>query len=170
MARNGVAPGTADDDNYPPPGFYFRVQTVNTAGEAIAGGAKLDMAFQDASGLSVEIEPETVTEGGLNTYKHRLPNPPKYTDLVLKRGFVKKALPLYQWCQATIQGGFSKPIQTKTLALQLLAPGVGSSDPSIVRQWTFYGAWPTKWAVSDFASNRDEIVIETLQFTYRYFA
>lgn len=169
MGSGGIVTGSADDDTYPTPGFYFRVQTVNTAGDAIPGGAALDMAFQDASGISVEIEPETVSEGGLNTFKHRLPTPPKYSDLVLKRGFVKKSLPLYQWCNATLQGGFSQPIQTKTLAVQLLAPGTDSSDPTITRQWTFFGAWPTKWSVSDFASNRDEIVIETLQFTYRYF-
>lgn len=169
MAK-AVAPGTADDDNYPPPGFFFRVQTIGDNGQAVPGGAKLDMAFQDAAGMSVEISPEAVAEGGLNTYQHKLPTAPKYTDLVLKRGFVRKSLPLYQWCKATIQGGFSKPIQTKTLAVQLLAPSSSGSDPAIVRQWTFYGAWPTKWAVSDFASNKDEIVIETLQFAYRYFA
>jgi phage tail-like protein len=159
----------ANKDYYPPSGFYFRVQTVDASGQAIAGGAKLDMAFQDASGLSVEMEPETLAEGGLNTYKHRLPVTPKYSDLVLKRGFVTQSLPLYQWCKATIQAGFSKPIQPKTLAVQLLAPGTGTSDPTILRQWTFFGAWPSKWNVSDFSSMKNEVVVETLQFVYRYF-
>ena len=61
----------ANQQTYPPCGFFFRVQTVDASGNAIAGGAKLDMAFQDAAGLSVEMEAETVAEGGLNTYKHR---------------------------------------------------------------------------------------------------
>ncbi len=159
----------ATEEYYPPSGFYFRVQTVDPAtGQAVAGGAKLDMAFQDASGLSVEMEPETISEGGLNTYRHRVPVAPKYGDLVLKRGLVTKSLPLYQWCKSTIQGGLAKPIQPKTLAVQLLAPG-DTADPSILRQWTLYGAWPSKWSVSDFGSNRNDTVIETLQFIYRYF-
>lgn len=160
----------ASQEYYPPSGFYFSVQTVDQTGKAISGGAKLDMAFQDASGLSVEMEPETQAEGGLNTYKHRLPVAPKYGDLVLKRGFVTQSLPLFQWCKTTIQGGFAKPIQPKTLALQLLSPGeTANATPTILRQWSFYGAWPTKWNVSDFGSNKTETVIETLQFTYRYF-
>lgn len=154
---------------YPPSGFYFSLQTVDESGKALPGGAKLDMAFQDASGIAVDMEPETQAEGGLNTYKHRLPVVPKYTDLVLKRGFVVQSLPLFQWCKATIQGGFAKPIQPKTLALQLLAPGEGGAGPTILRQWNFFGAWPTKWNLSDFGSNKNEPVIETLQFTYRYF-
>ncbi len=158
----------ANQQTYPPCGFFFRVQTVDASGNAIAGGAKLDMAFQDAAGLSVEMEAETVAEGGLNTYKHRLPSLPKYSDLVLKRGFVVQSLPLYQWCKATIQGGLAKPIQPKTLAVQLLSPGT-SADPTILRQWTFFGAWPSKWEVSEFNSTKNEVVIETLQFVYRYF-
>jgi phage tail-like protein len=154
---------------YPPSGFYFRVQTVGSTGQAVAGGAKLDMAFQDASGISVEIEPETVAEGGLNTYRHRLPTAAKYGDLVLKRGFVTTSLPLFQWCQKTIQGGLSAPIVPKVLALQLLAPSADQSSPTILRQWSFYGAWPTKWNVSEFGSNKNDVVIETLQFAYRYF-
>ena len=154
---------------YPPSGFFFRLQTVDSSGQAIAGGAKLDMAFEDASGLSVEMEAETVAEGGLNTYRHRLPVQPKYGDLVMKRGFVTQSLPLYQWCKATIQGGLSKPIQPKTLAVQLLSPTSGDADPTILRQWTFFGAWPSKWNVSDFGSNKNDVVIETLQFAYRYF-
>ena len=158
----------ANQQTYPPCGFFFRVQTVDASGNAIAGGAKLDMAFQDAAGLSVEMEAETVAEGGLNTYKHRLPSLPKYSDLVLKRGFVVQSLPLYQWCKATIQGGLAKPIQPKTLAVQLLSPGT-SADPTILWQWTFFGAWPSKWEVSEFNSTKNEVVIETLQFVYRYF-
>ena len=48
---------------YPPSAFYFRVQLANGGGEA----TPLAAAFQDASGLSVEMEPETVAEGGVTT-------------------------------------------------------------------------------------------------------
>ena len=163
-------PPTTTTDVYRPPGaFYFRVQTVGSTGQPVAGGAKLDMSFQDATGMSVEMEPETVVEGGLNTYRHRLPTTAKYGDLVLKRGYVTQSLPLYQWCQKTIQAGLSQPIQPKTLALQLLAPADDEASPTILKQWNFYGAWPKKWSVSALNSTKSEVVIETLQFAFRYF-
>ncbi len=161
-------PDSATDPYYPPSGFYFRVQFADGGGAA-AGTVKLDMSFQDASGLSVEMEPETVAEGGLNTYRHRLPVAAKYGDLVLKRGFVTDATPMFTWCQTTLQQGLVQPIKPKNLSLQLLAPGSGQGAPKILRQWSFYGAWPTKWNLSDFGSTKNEIVIETLQFAYRYF-
>ena len=161
-------PDSATGEYYPPSGFYFRVQLANARGGA-AGTAKLDMAFQDASGLSVEMEPETVAEGGLNNYRHRLPVAAKYGDLVLKRGLVTDTLPLFTWCQTTLQAGLAKPIQPKNLSLQLLGPGSGKGGPKILCQWSFFGAWPTKWNLSDFDSTKNEVVIETLQFAYRYF-
>jgi phage tail-like protein len=154
---------------YPPSGFYFRVQFAGS--DTSSGTAALDLAFQDASGLSVEMEPETVAEGGLNGYHHRLPVAAKYSDLVLKRGFVTTATPLFQWCQTTLQGGLAEPIAPRNIALQLLSPADGSATATakILRQWTFYGAWPTKWNLSEFGAQKNEVLVETLQFAFRYF-
>ncbi|MBI2512823.1 MAG: phage tail protein [Opitutae bacterium] len=154
---------------YPPSGFYFRVQFADSGGAATST-AKIDLAFQDASGLTVEMEPETVAEGGLNTYRHRLPVAAKYADLVLKRGFVITASPLFQWCQQTLQDGLAKPIQVRNLALQLLGPSPSDEGTAkILRQWCFYGAWPTKWSLSEFDARKNEVLVETLQFAFRYF-
>ena len=151
---------------YPPSAFYFRVQLANGGGEA----TPLDAAFQDASGLSVEMEPETVAEGGVNHYRHRLPVAARYGDLVLKRGFVLPAAPLFTWCQQTLQDGLARPIETKNLVLQLLSPGgKDGSTIKILRSWSFAGAWPMKWALGDFDAQKNEVLIETLQFAYRYF-
>jgi phage tail-like protein len=151
---------------YPPSAFYFRVQ-LDGGG---ASATPLDQAFQDASGLSVDMEPETVAEGGVNNYRHRLPVAAKYGDLVLKRGFVLPSAPLYTWCQQTLQAGLARPIETKSLVLQLLAPGGNDgSKIKILRQWSFAGAWPMKWALGDFDAQKNEVLIETLQFAYRYF-
>lgn len=153
---------------YPPSGFYFRVQFADGGGDASTN--KLDMAFQDASGLTVEMEPETVAEGGLNTYRHRLPVAAKYGDLVLKRGFVTTATPLFTWCRQTIQGGLAKPVQPRNLTLQLLDAGTDSGGTArVMRQWSFYGAWPTKWSLSEFAAQKNEVLVETLQFAFRTF-
>lgn len=175
---------------YPPTGFFFRVQAPELEGSSAAAEGENDMAFQDASGLSVELAVEEVAEGGVNGYRHRVPTRSKYGDLVLKRGFVYRSLPLFKWCAETIQGGLQKRIVPQTITLQLLrsAPSVANQPagesikpPSaveqkaaakedILRTWSFFGAWPTKWELSGFDAMKSEIVIETLQFAYREFA
>lgn len=155
---------------YPPTGFFFSLQTVDPGGGTAGSSAKLDMAFQEASGLSVEISTESYAEGGLNGYRHRLPAAPKYPDLVLKRGYVAQSLPLYRWCEETLQQGFARRIQPKLLVLQLLSPDPNTGLTGVVRQWDFYGAWPIKWSISDFNASKNEVLIETLTFSYRYFS
>ncbi|HET7535757.1 MAG TPA: phage tail protein [Candidatus Didemnitutus sp.] len=162
------------DTDYPPSGFYFNVQVSDLDG---ATGTD-EMSFQDVSGLSVEIEPELVVEGGQNGYRHRLPVAAKYGDLVLKRGYVAPAQPLFKWCASTIQGGLAARISPKVLILQLLGhelPADTGKKPApppikkILRQWSFAGVWPTKWTLSEFSSLKSDIVIESLTFAYRSF-
>lgn len=157
----------ASQTYYPPSGFYFRVQFAGGGGDP---ARRLDMAFQDASGLTVDMEPETVAEGGLNTYRHRLPVAAKYGDLVLKRGFVTATAPLFAWCKDTLQAGLSKQIKPRNLTLQLLSPAAqGGATVQIMQQWSFYGAWPIKWSLSEFNAQKNEVLLETLQFAFRYF-
>jgi phage tail-like protein len=173
---------------YPPTGFFFRVQVLDLPPESSAQEGENDVAFQDASGLSVEMQTEDVVEGGLNRYRHRLPTAAKFGDLVLKRGYVYRSLPLFKWCAATLQGGFQQKIAPKTITLQLLRSSLsvarkpandetftdkegksGTAKEDILRTWSFSGAWPTKWELSDFGAMKSEVVIETLHFAYREF-
>lgn len=163
---------------YPPPGFYFRVEIHDlpaVAAPTAAGGTGVasgedDAAFQDASGLSVEMAPEEIPEGGQNGFRHRVPTVPKYADLVLKRGYVYRALPLFKWCEATLQGGLAERIKPKTLTLKLLNPRTSPVEQGeILRQWTFLQAWPTKWELSEFGATKNDVLIETLQFAHRGF-
>ena len=149
-------------DYYPPAGFYFKVQLLDDSASA-------DMGFQEVSGIDVSIEPETYSEGGLNIYKHHLPTTPRYSDLQLKRGFVLESQPFFEWCKATIQNGFATPVQPKGLNLQLLAAAEGSAEPRILKQWSFYNAWPTKWSLSEFNAQDGRVVIESITLSYSYF-
>ncbi len=71
------------DALYPPVGFHFRVEFD------ISGVGKTDTYFREVSGLSMELEEETVVEGGENRFVQRLPVRAKYPDLILKRGLAK---------------------------------------------------------------------------------
>ncbi len=149
----------------PPAAFYFKVQLQGDS-------AKNDAAFREASGISVELQTETYAEGGVNDSEHRLPTYPRYSNLVLKRGLVVQSLPLFQWCQKTIQSNYASPIVPKTVVVTLLnatTDGPTPANGAPLRTWTLYGAWPTKWAISALESQRNDVVVETLEFAYDHF-
>lgn len=56
-----------------PVAFYFSVNIEN-----------ISFPFKEVSGLNVEMELETVDEGGLNTYQHQLPKQIRHGNLALK--------------------------------------------------------------------------------------
>jgi len=143
--------------NYPPVGFYFSV--------AISGISDSDDAsFQEVSGLTAEMGVEEITEGGENRFKYRVPTPPKYGNLVLKRGMVTPNSALATWCLSTIGSGLTQKMQPKTISVKLLDVGA-----KILAQWDFQNAWPVKVNISDFKSQENAIVVETMEFAYTYF-
>jgi len=141
-------------DYYPPVGFHFRVEFG--LGEA----ARADGYFREVSGLAMELEEETVVEGGENRYIQKLPLRAKYADLVLKRGMLPDSA-VARWCRSAIQ---DLDIQPVTVWVSLLND---AHEP--LKTFTFVRAWPKKWQVSDFNAENSELVIESLELAYQYF-
>lgn len=138
--------------------FYFNL--------SIAGsGPTVDAAFQEVSGLSKELGIEEVVCGGENSFKYRLPTTTTYPNLVLKRGIILSSSPLIQWCEDTLERGLMLPIQPKNITLQLLNP-----EGQACMTWSFVKAYPIKWAMSDLKSQESTLLIETIEFAYRYFS
>ncbi|RMA57706.1 phage tail protein [Ulvibacter antarcticus] len=142
---------------YPPLGFYFRLSFSDEAG-------KLDAAFKEVSGISMEMGVEEIVEGGNNNFKHRVPTSVKFSNLVLKRGLVPKDSGIVDWCQRTLGGGLMETIENKTINVELLNE---NGDP--LMSWNFFNAWPVKLETSDLNSMNNEIVIESLEFAYSYY-
>ena len=138
-------------------GFYFGL-TVD--GETPG----TDAAFQEASGLSVEMGVEEVVSGGENRFKYRLPAATTYPNLVLKRGISFDTSPLMAWCHKILSSGLAVPITTKKIILNLFDVN-GQSTMS----WSFVGAYPLKWSVSDMKSQESSVLIETIELAYQYF-
>lgn len=138
------------DAPYSPPSFYFQLQFDGAA-------LGLDNAFQEAAGLAIEgaIEASEPT---------RLPAEAKYSNLVLRRGFVRSSSVLATWCAATLAADFTVPIQPRNVQL-LLLNGAGEALAS----WLFREAWPVKWSMSEFRSQEDALAIDTLEFAYSAF-
>ncbi len=142
---------------YPPVGFYFKLSFtgINSA---------IDYAFQEASGMSVEMGIEEVSEGGENRFKHRLPSGTKYNNLVVKRGLVTIDSMLATWCASTIISDLSNAIQPKTINVMLM-----DADAKPIIIWNFVNAWPVKWNFSELDAKKNDIVIESIEFSYDYF-
>jgi len=142
---------------YPPVAFYFRLSF-----DGVASGS--DASFKEVSGITMEMGTEEITEGGNNNYKHRVPTSVKFSNLVLKRGLVPKDSVIVQWCLDTLGGGLSEAIKTKTIMVSLL-----DENANPLNSWSFANAWPVKWSASDLNSMNNELVIETLEFSYSSF-
>jgi phage tail-like protein len=144
-------------NSYPPVSFYFKLSFTGLMG-------LFETSFKEISGISMEMGVEEIAEGGVNGYKHRVPTTAKFSNLVLKRGLIPMGSELDLWCSSIINGGLEEFIETKIITVFLLD---ASGLP--VRSWVFHNAWPVKWSISDFNSMNNEIVIETLEFTYNNF-
>ncbi len=144
-------------DEYPPVAFYFKLSFMDPSGA-------VDAAFKEVSGLTMEMETEEITEGGNNIFKHRVPTAVKFSNLVLKRGLVPKDSPLIDWCAKTLGGGLSEKIKTKNIVVSLLDE---NGDP--LKAWSFANTWPVKWSASDLNTMANEVLIESIEFSYSYF-
>lgn len=155
---------------YPPVSFFFNVIFQGQLNGANLAQEVVETSFQSVSGLNVELQTETLKEGGELRFEHILPVRSKYNPLILKRGLVADSK-VVQWCMNAI---VNFDIQPMDMLVQLLyfkrssdevAPG--KSEPLIT--WNVVNAWPKKWSVSDLNAEQSSIAIESLELNYSYF-
>ena len=124
-----------------------------------AGGVlpnPLDIRFQKVSGLSVEVETESVREGGQNLFTHKLPQGMKHNNLVLERGMVV-ASPLN--VEFNIAMSLFKFSASNVLVTLL------NEDKLPLAAWLFLKAFPVKWSTSDLNAE-PALVIDTMELAY----
>lgn len=141
------------EGGYPPSSFYFKV-IINTP-LCIA-----DVSFQEVSGISSEIDVESVVEGGENRFVHQLPKGVKHPRLVLKRGIAMRTSGLVNWCISVLEQ-FHTPIQTQAIQVLLLN---GLKLP--IRSWSITRAYPVKWELGNLHSMENKVLIETIELSY----
>ncbi|HQU31003.1 MAG: phage tail protein [Planctomycetia bacterium] len=140
-------------DYYPPWGFYYQVKFGISQN-------KNDARFQTVSGLSVEYDMEEYKEGGENRFVHKLPVRTKYADLVLKRGMLTDS-EVIRWFLNAFRDREIKPAEVSIILMN------EKGEP--LRTWNVVNAIPRKWVVSDLNASENSVVIETMEFSYRYF-
>jgi len=140
---------------YPPVGFHFSVSFDSSVSEH-----EHDCKFQTVSGLSVEMETESIKEGGENRFVHLLPVRSKYPNLILKRGLFNDS-DVIRWCLDAFE---NLNIQPADMLVSLLNE---NNDP--LKTWKIKQAWPLKWEVDDLNAEESKLVIETIELSYQYF-
>jgi phage tail-like protein len=142
------------DTFYPPVSFHFKVEFQGLDKEAV------DVRFQSVAGLTIDLQTESVKEGGEHRFEHVLPIRTKYTNLILKRGLTQNSK-LIEWCTDAFQ---TLIIYPKDVLVYLL-----NEEHEPLMTWNIAQAWPKKWSVSDFNAEKGGLVIETLELQYQYF-
>lgn len=143
-------------DDYPPSAFYFKVVLGATLGLT-------DSSFQEVSGITAELNTETVVEGGENRYVHTLPTGFKSRSLELKRGIAPMSSPLVLWCRSVFEMDFMTPIVAQPVGVYLM-----NVERVPIRAWSFANAYPVKWEVERFGSTKNEVAIENITLSYTY--
>ncbi len=139
-------------------GFHFRVSFLN-----LPESKAVDVQFQSVSGLDVQIEKETIKEGGENRFEHNIPGRRKYSPLTLKRGILTpKDSGLTQWCQKAFQSLVVEPVGKVNVELL-------NENHNVLMQWELSHVWPVSWKVGELNAEKGEVLIETLELNYNYF-
>lgn len=142
------------DQDYPPVGFHFKVEFE------LEGMTRHDVAFREVSGVTAEIDVETLDEGGENRFSHRLPGRAKYPNLVLKRGVMTQS-GLIDWFRRAVENLDIKPA---TVTVKLL-----NEQHQPLSTWSVVGAWPVKWSVDTLNAETNGIAVETIEMAYQHF-
>jgi len=139
-------------------GFHFRVFFFDLPEEKEA-----DIKFQSITGLDVQIDKETLKEGGENRFEHNLPGRRKYSPLTLKRGILTpEDSGLTIWLQKAFQDMVITPLSR--IDVELL-----NENHDILMQWELSHVWPVSWKTGELNAERGEVLIETLELNYNYF-
>ena len=140
---------------YPPVGFHFRVEF-----QGVPGVKDQDAFFQEVTGLSRELETETLKVGGENRFTLKFPTRGSYPNLSLKRGLFTNSA-ILPWVTDAIEHFDITPV---TVLVTLL-----NEKHEPLQTYQCINAWPQKWSITDLNAEESRIVVETMELVYQYF-
>jgi phage tail-like protein len=151
---------------YPPVSFFFEVIFQNEGLDKEV----VETRFQSVTGLTVDLETESLKEGGENRFEYVVPTRTKYSPLVLKRGLVKNSK-MVKWCMDAILDFDIRPMNLLVNLLHVKRSDDKKPPTAIepLMSWKVINAWPRKWSVAEFDAEKSAATIESLELNYHYF-
>lgn len=122
--------------------------------------------FMEVSGLEVSIETEDISEGGQNSFVHKLPGRMSWPNITLKRG-ATKANNLLKWLNESSGESFTangNKVGRKSAAITLL-----DRSGARVTSWDFIDVFPVRWSGPTFAATSGEVPSEQLEIAHHGF-
>jgi phage tail-like protein len=123
-------------------------------------------SFLEVSGLQVEVEIDSIEEGGNNAFVHKMPGRMTWPNLVFKRGLTKSDN-LFTWLQQSAGDGLAangNKLERKNAAITLL-----DQKGTRLRTWEVDGAFAVRWQGPTFAAGGDEFASEELEIAHHGF-
>ena len=147
--------------------FRFRVTLTPSpsAGGAPPGAGPLgDGAFQDCSGLDMEMDVAEYAEGGRNNGVIQRAGRAKVSRVTLKRGMLHPSdgtvnTGLWQWFQDVVDG--VRPLRRYDGTIEVLG-----AEQRTVATWTFSRGLPAKLVGPQLNAKTGDIAIEELQIAH----
>lgn len=116
----------------------------------IAGG------FNTVSGMDITTEVDSIREGGVNDFVHKLPKWTTQSDLILKKGQTDIDF-LWNWYADVMAG----KVKRKNGSIYLL-----DNQGLPAMWWDFIEAYPIKWSGPSLDSSTSLVAFESLTLTH----
>jgi phage tail-like protein len=117
--------------------------------------------FTGCSGLSLEFDTVSFKEGnGSMIIERKRPGKPKYSEVVLKRGFTADKA-LYDWFDEVVEASGPTPYKTGSVVIY-------GRDQNEVARFSLEECWPSKLSVSDLSAKSDDVMIEELTIQHEF--
>ena len=140
--------GEAQDNVWPLPSFYFKVEL----------GSLGEIAFKEVSGLDMEAQVIEYRHGNSPVFSNiKMPGLKKTSNVSLKKGVFKADNKLFDWFNKIKMN----TIQREDVTISLLDE---AGSPTMV--WKLSNAWPTKVTGVSLKSDGNEAAIETLDLAH----
>ena len=141
--------------------FRFQVRLRRSDDEGTSLG---DGAFQECSGLEVEMDVKEFLEGGNNAAVIRQAGRAKYTNLILKRGMFHSTTgrlntELWKWMQDAV--GNVRPIARYDGVIEVMSVG-----DEVVATWEFDRGLPARIRGPELNARTGEVAIEELHIAH----
>lgn len=120
------------------------------------GGASIQAAFSEVSGLGMEIIPIEYRTGAEDRTVRKLPGLQKFSNIVLRRGIVADRA-IWEWLNATAEGDPTLADVTVSLLNHHREPAV---------TWGISSAWPCRWSGPTLDATSNAIALETLELCH----
>lgn len=117
--------------------------------------------FDRVSGLTVQMETVTYSEGGRNDHIHHLPGQFQHSNLVLRKGVTDRTA-LWDWIDSLKTGSMADTNARRTVVVKLQK----NYKSSEMWGWEFTDAYPVRWTGPELRADQGAVALETVELVH----